>query len=125
MRLRPLAAALLTLGVVLMIALFWQFTEVYFLLGGDSVEPTDGQKSRYLWTASACVAAMFGGAAAGTLASSKVLGPMGGMGLLLAVIVALVFAVPQDRWVPDQPVRQLPDNYEPCYSGSNDCGPGG
>ncbi|MFI5428502.1 hypothetical protein [Aeromicrobium sp. UC242_57] len=124
-RLRALAIVLLCLGAALLLLLFWQFTDVYFVLGGDGVDPTAGQESRYLWTASACVAAMFGAAACGTLANSKVWGPLGGIGVVLAVVAAIVLAVPTDRWVPDPAPNELPSNYEPCFSGSNDCGPGG
>ncbi|WP_456694778.1 hypothetical protein [Aeromicrobium sp. P5_D10] len=125
MRLRPVAVALLSLGVVLLLVLFWQFLDVYFVLGGESADPSAAQGTRYVWTASACVVAMLGGTIAGTLATSKVLGALGGIGVVLAVIAGAVFVVPSDRWVRDDPVHQLPDDYEPCYSGSNDCGPGG
>lgn len=125
MRLRTLSTALLSLGVLLLIALFWQFLDVYFVLDGREVDPSPAQERRYVWTASACVAVMFAGAAMATLASRKVLGPLGGIGVLLAIIAAVVFSVPTGRWIPDPAVQQPPDNYQPCYSGSNDCGPGG
>ena len=106
---------------VLIVALFWQSLDVYFVLGGEAMEPTDREHTRYLVTASACGVS----AVAAVVAATR----NGGAGALVmslftlvgALVAAALFAVPTIDLHRDPVPNQLPNNYEPCYSGSNEC----
>lgn len=113
--------AALVIGLVLTFLLVWQFTDVYFVLDGQSDTPTDAQARRYVWTAALGLVSMASALLLATCASARGAIVASSIGLVLALIVAAVFAVPQDRWKPQPPVNELPDDYQPCYSGSNDC----
>lgn len=125
MHLRSWAISGICLSAVLMIALFWQFTDVYFVLDGGTVHPTPAQEARYLWTASCCLAVAVASAVFAFRAEGWRLQLVACIGVVLTLVGSAVLAIPHDRWVPDAPTHELPADYEPCYSGSNDCGPGG
>lgn len=123
-RSRLVSGFCLGVGIFSTLALVWQFTEVYFVFG-EVADPTASQVHRYVWTASICITAMVVSAVAALVAGSRWLGVPATIGVVLAVVVSFVFAVPSDRWKPDPPTYELPANYDPCYSGSDSCGPGG
>ena len=123
--LRAGAFMALVAGVVLALALVYQSFDVYFTLGGEAVVPTDAEESRYVWTVGAGLAAMVACLVLAVMASSTGLGWCGGAGIIVTLILAAVFAVPQDRWRSEPPTYDLPKNYTPCHSGSDDCGAGG
>ena len=120
--LRVAAAMAVAAGVVLALALVYQHLDVYFTFGGDPVVPSDAEESRYLWTAGAGLAVMAAGLVLALLGSSKRLCWCSAAGVVVTLILAGVFPVPQDRWRPDPPTYDLPENYTPCYSGSQGCG---
>lgn len=126
MRSRPLAISLVCAATGLLLVLGWQFVSVYFVLDGETVHPTPAQESRYLWTASCCLAAAVAGAVFAFRAEGWRLQLVACIGVVVTLVGAVVLAVPSDRWFPDAPpTHELPADYEPCFSGSNDCGPGG
>jgi len=125
---RPLALALdVVLGIgslVLAAGLFFQFLDVYLAFFGETASATDADGTRYLWTAAFAIAAPVVGfvlAAIGKRRGAAIAFVAVG---LLCVLSAAVFAVPQGRFTPAPVEHNLPSNYVPCYSGSNDC-PGG
>ena len=123
--LRVGAGAALAVGITLTVALVYQQLDVYFTFGGETVVPTDAQETRYVWTAGAGIVAMAASLVLALIIPSRPLGWCAFAGVVVALIVAGVFPVPQDRWRPDPPTYEMPDNYTPCYSGSGDCGAGG
>lgn len=117
-RSHAVAWGLIAATMVLIFALFYQGMDVYFLASED---PTREQSTRYVWTASLCVACAAGAVVAATIAGRRAAGVTCVVMLLLALLAAAMFAVPQDRFRPEPQEYPLPDNYEPCFSGSNEC----
>jgi peptidoglycan/LPS O-acetylase OafA/YrhL len=116
-----LPAWCLILGtVVLVLALFWQNVEVYFTFG-DPIEPTAGDGTRWVWTASACVTVAVAAVVAAVVSGSRGMRWTSAITLVIALAAAVIFVVPHDRWSPPPKPNQLPTNYSPCYSGSNTC----
>lgn len=109
----------LTFGFVL--ALTWQAFDVYLVFGGESVEPTESQVTRYVWTASACVTSAVAAVVAATIAGARGARVTSVVGLVVAAGAAALFAVPTIDFSSDPEPHGLPHNYEPCYSGSNEC----
>ncbi|MEO6606554.1 MAG: DUF6234 family protein [Aeromicrobium sp.] len=112
---------LIVVAFALVLVLTWQALDVYFVFGGESVEPTDSQVSRYVWTASACVASALAAVVAAMIAGSRGARVTSVVGLVVAAGAAVLFAVPSIDFHPDPEPNRLPENYDPCYSGSNDC----
>ena len=115
------AWAFIVLTIVLIVALFWQLFDVYFVLGGEAVEPTDREHTRYLVTASACGVSAVAAVVAATRSGRTGARVMSLLTLVGALVAAALFAVPTIDLDRDPVPNQLPDNYEPCYSGSNEC----
>jgi peptidoglycan/LPS O-acetylase OafA/YrhL len=112
-------------GALLLGLLFFQFVDVYFTIW-TSVVIDDADIRRYAVTATSCVIALGAALLAALAARRSKLAWLAGVLLVLGIVAALLFAVPQGRWTPVEPGPEpLPSNYEPCYSGSNDCGGGG
>lgn len=117
---RGVEVAGLGLGVLLVVALFFQFLDVNLSLYGDQPPPTAAQETRYVVTAVACLALVLAGTvAAGVARHIGVLG-LGIVLLFVAAVAAVVLAVPGDRFEYEPPRQERPA-YEPCYSGSGDC----
>ncbi|AEE45561.1 DUF6234 family protein [Cellulomonas fimi] len=117
---RGVEVAGLGLGVLLVVALFFQFLDVNLSLYGDQPPPTAADGSRYVVTAVACLSLVLAGTvAAGVGRHIGVLG-LGIVLLLVAAVAAVVLAVPGDRFEYEPPRQERPA-YEPCYSGSGDC----
>src|SRR5688500_10347582 len=110
-----------SLTFVLVLALMWQALDVYLVFDGSSVVPTDGQATRYVWTASACVIFAVVAVIAATRGGSRAAGVTATIGIVVALAAALILSVPQDRFRPEAERQPLPADYEPCYSGSNEC----
>ena len=123
--LRLAGAMALVVGIILAVALVYQQMDVYFTFGGETVVTTEAEGTRYVWTAGAGIFAMALCLALGLIVSSRPLGRCGFVGIIVVLVLAGVFPVPRDRWQPDPPTYDLPQNYTPCYSGSQECGAGG
>jgi hypothetical protein len=111
-------------GILLAGVIFFQYLDVYFTLGAPAVID-DGDSPRYEATASACVAALGASLLLALFARRWELAWVAGVVLVVGLIVAFLFAVPQERWAPADESHPLPTNYEPCYSGSRTCAGGG
>ncbi|GAA3536363.1 hypothetical protein GCM10022234_36490 [Aeromicrobium panaciterrae] len=116
-----LAWAFIVVTLVLIVALFWQLLDVYFVLGGEAVEPTDREHTRYLVTASACGVSAVAAVIAATKGGRAGTRVMSLITFVAALVAATLFAVPTIDLHRDPAPNRLPDNYEPCYSGSNEC----
>ena len=109
----------MTIGLVL--ALFWQFLDVYFTLGPDPPTPTASDGTRWAWTASACVTAGVIAALVAIGSRSTGMRWTSAITLVIAVVASVVFIVPQNRWHHAPRPNELPTGYTPCHSGSNTC----
>ena len=118
------AVAAVWVGFLLALTLVYQQFDVYFTLG-ETVVPTQAEKTRYLWTAGLGLSAMVLGLVLALIKGSGRLAWCSAAGIIVLLVVAGVFAVPHDRWRPDPPTYERPSNYTPCHSGSQDCGAGG
>ncbi|QCB94503.1 DUF6234 family protein [Cellulomonas shaoxiangyii] len=120
-RARPLASLCLTLGAILVAAVFVQWWDVYFSIGVPANAPTEAEANRYVVTAGACLLLLV----VGTVAARRyVLTAFGMVPFVVGVAVAALFAVPSDRWEREPPPP--PADRPICRSGggSDDC-PGG
>lgn len=116
---------LLALGIVLIALLPVQWFAAYFTIW-TPVTIDEGEMRLYAVTASACLITLGSSLVLAFVARRRGLAWASGLLLIVGIAAVLVFAVPQARWVQVDDVPQpLPSNYEPCYSGSNDCGGGG
>jgi hypothetical protein len=112
-------------GILLSGLLFFQFIDVYFTIWTPAVVE-DADIRRYQMTATLCLIALGASFIAALVARHRKLAWLAGVVLVLGIGATLLFAVPQGRWTPLEPSPEpLPSNYEPCYSGSNNCGGGG
>jgi hypothetical protein len=112
-------------GTVFIGLLFFQFLDVYFTIWTPAVVE-DADIRRYGMTATLCLIALGVSLIAALAARRRKLALLAGVVLVLGIGASLLFAVPQGRWTPVEPTQEpLPSNYEPCYSGSNNCGGGG
>ncbi|MET0932985.1 MAG: DUF6234 family protein [Mycetocola sp.] len=119
------AGVLLATGVVLTVVLCAQFFDAYFSIWVPAViEESDVR--RYDVTASVCILSLVLSGVLAWAARRRKLVRWAAVLLGIGLVVATLFSVPQGRWVPEEAEPPpLPANYEPCYSGSNDCGGGG
>ena len=108
-------------GVLLIGLLFFQFVDVYFTIWTPAVVG-EGDIRRYDVTAAICVIALGAALVAALVARRWELAWVAGVLLVIGIVAALLFAVPQGRWMSvENDPAPLPSNYQPCYSGSNDC----
>lgn len=110
---------LLTIGLVL--ALFWQLVDVYFTLDADPPERTAADGTRWVWTASACVAVAVTAMVVAIGSRSTGMRWTSAITLVIAVVASAAFVVPRDRFNTPPKPHELPPGYTPCYSGSNTC----
>lgn len=116
----------LGLGVVLVGALFLQYLYVYLTFFGEVPEPTAADGVRYLVTAGTCLALVLAGLVAAAVAHHRGVLNLAIVALVVAVVAAAVFAVPEGRWTdPGPPAERPRPAFEPCYSGSGECEGGG
>lgn len=108
-------------GAVLVLVLFWQYLDVYLAFFGEQnvADPEDG--TRYVVTASACVALLLAGTVAAVVGRHAGAAVLGTGLLVVGLVAALLFAVPSDRFAVDPPDHRAGPDYVPCYSGSGDC----
>ena len=121
-------------GVVLVASLLWQYFRAYFTIEGAAPQPTAGQISDYEVTAAASIVVSIASLVVAIMlarsvrrASAIVLVAFAGFGVVITLAAALVFSIPQNRWLHPQPVpgspvdTNLPASQTPCYSGSGTC----
>jgi hypothetical protein len=121
---RGTGIGLLMLEPLVVLALLWEYLDVYLTFGGDPVEASSADGHRYVVTVIVCLTCPVVALVAATLCRSRRLLWWAAAGLVVALAAGFLFAVPNDRFERDDPALPLPPDYTPCYSGSNDC-PGG
>lgn len=111
-------------GAALIPVLFWQYVDVYLAFFGEQnvASPADG--TRYVVTASSCLALLLVGTAAAIIGEHTRAVVAGTALLVVGLVAAFLLAVPSDRFAADPPDNRPGPDYVPCYSGSGDC-PGG
>jgi amino acid transporter len=111
------ARAFLGVGVVAVPALVWQWLDVY-LAFGEIPTPSHAQIIRFRVTATLAIAAMLVALVLALREDRKWLARGSGVGLVVAVAVAVVFAVPSIdlHREPEQDGRPVDDT--PCFSGT-------
>lgn len=117
------SGVLLLVGGLLIGVIFLQWLSTYFVIWGSPVV-TDSGIQNYEVTASACLLILVSACILAIVGGNRPLAWATGIFLVVGVVAALIFAIPQGRWEPHSEPKPLPTDYQPCYSGSNDC-PGG
>jgi hypothetical protein len=112
---RIVAAALLTVGGALGLLLFVQWFEVYFTIWETPVV-SEADGTRYLWTAGTALVLLAAAIVLAAIRRERRRGILGGVLLVVTVLFAILFQVPEDRWLPE-PANPVPDNteYLPCF----------
>ncbi len=118
---RGLEVGCLGLGVVLIVALFFQYLDIYFMMFDTKPVVTPYDEHRYLVTVTACVALLVIGAVAALVGGHPRVFVLGLVLLVVGLLAAALFAVPTGRWSPEPADVGPGPDYHPCYSGSNDC----
>jgi len=120
------AVLCLTVGAGLVGALLFQYVDVYFAISGQRNVATAAQATRYEITAALCVALLVAGIVAAVVGERGGLAALGTVLLVVGAGVAVVLAVPADRWHTDARVTEPAPRGPICRSGgdSDDC-PGG
>ena len=108
-------ATLLTVGGALGLLLFVQWFDVYFTIWETPVV-SEADGTRYLWTAGVALVLLAAAIAIAAIRRQRRLGILGGVLLVVTVLFAILFQVPEDRWLPE-PANPVPDNteYLPCF----------
>jgi hypothetical protein len=126
-----LGSTLFLVGVVvtlpaLIVAMAFTWLGAYFTIEG-SADVTPSEIGTY--DALAAVSVVLGVAGLAVSGAGKRWGFLVAVSVVLgaAVIAVLLFAVPRDAWFSTTTPKQshLPSDYQPCYSDSPVCGPGG
>lgn len=114
------------LGLLLVVALFWQYLEVYLTFFGEVPDPTAADGARYVVTAGTCLGLVLAGLVAAALARHRGVLSLAVVALVVSVVAAAVLAVPAGRWTDAVRTPEPPrPAFEPCYSGSGECEGGG
>jgi hypothetical protein len=116
-RFTVLIATLCTIAAgALAIGLVAQFLDVYFAIWTPAPPPTSADGERYAWTAGAMVVLAAAGVAAAALSRVRALLITTVVVAGLGVAIALLFQVPQGRFVPrEAPAPAVDDDYVPCF----------
>jgi len=100
----------------LAIGLVGQFLDVYFAIWTPAPPPTSADGERYSWTAGPMVVLAAAAVAASALSRVRALLVTTVVVAVLGVGIALVFQVPQGRFVPrEAPAPAVDDHYVPCF----------
>ena len=118
-----ISGVLLLVGGLLIGVLFMQWFTTYFVIWGSPVVTESGIQN-YEVTASACLLLLVGACVLAIAGRNRPLAWATGIFLVVGLVAALIFAIPQGRWEAHSEPKPLPSDYQPCFSGSNDC-PGG
>lgn len=106
-------------GALLVVLLFFQHLEVYLTFFGEVAVAEPEHGTRYVVTALTCLALLVVGTVCAIATGRRGLTWTGAVLLVVGVAVAMLFAVPNDRW--ERQPEPRPANTGPvCYSGS-DC----
>ena len=116
--------ALLVGAIVVVFGMFVNFLTVYLEIWGGTPTVTQKAVVTYQVLAGVAITLSVGGMILGFARGRVGFGVTHVALLLVVLIAATVFAVPQYSSQPKPRQHHLPSNYVPCYSGSNDC-PGG
>ncbi len=117
---RALETVGLGFGSVLVVALVWQWLDVYLTFFGELPDPGPGDGTRSVVTATASVTLVATGFLAAVGAGHHRIAVLGVVLLGVALAAASLLAVPSDRW-DREPVERSVPAHEPCVSGSGDC----
>ncbi len=116
--------ALLVVGSALAFALPTQWLDVYFAIWDAPPPPTPEDGIRYLWTGGLALAFLLAALVVAVVRRGRGLIVLTAVALGCAVIGALLFQVPQGRFVPrPAPVEDVRD-HPVCFGTTGDC-PGG
>lgn len=114
----------LAIGGSLAFALAWQWSDVYFTLGGEAVEPSPAAADRYLLTAGIALAFLVLALVLAAVRRRAGMIWLTVAALGLAVLAALVFQVPQGRFFVSENPAPYNSDAPVCFGTSGDC-PGG
>ena len=116
-RITVLIATLCTIAAgALAIGLVAQFLDVYFAIWTPAPPPTAADGERYAWTAGGMVVLAVGAVTAAALSRVRALLITTVVVAVLGVGIALLFQVPQGRFVPrEAPAPAVDDDYVPCF----------
>lgn len=125
---RPRAVAaivitfLLAVGASGVSALILNWLNIYFRLFGTTPEPSASDADTYLRTAGLVVVVPVVCLVVAIVFNARSLVVLSAVFLVGWSLAAVILAVPQDRFTPG-PETPAPvnSNYQPCYSGSNNC----
>lgn len=118
------AVVLLVVGGVAALALPAHWASVYFRIWSDPVVATPEQGDRYLAIAATSVGCLLIAVVAAILARRRALVWLTAIAFALALLAALVFQVPQGRFVPQPAPADDGGPHPVCFGTSGDC-PGG
>ncbi len=108
--------AALVIGGTLIVALFWQYIDIYFALFGTEVTVTDADGTRYLVTAALAITLLIVAAIIGGIRRVRSLLGWGIALAILALLAAFVLQVPAGRfWVDPGGGPPIDDDYVPCF----------
>jgi hypothetical protein len=116
-RMSVLTGPVLTVaGGALILALLVQWLDVYFTLWNTEPVVTEADGWRYVWTAGSAVTLLAAAAVVNAMRGRRSLTVLSGTLLATALLAALLFAVPADRWFPPTPdPAPVNDDYVPCF----------
>jgi len=116
-RITVLIATLCTIAAgALAIGLVAQFLDVYFAIWTPAPPPTAADGERYAWTAGGMVVLAVGAVTAAALSRVRAVLITTVVVAVLGVGIALLFQVPQGRFVPrEAPAPAVDDDYVPCF----------
>lgn len=118
------AVVLLVVGGVAALALPAHWASVYFRIWSDPVEATPEQGDRYVAIAATAVGCLLIAVAAAIFARRRAVVWLTTIAFALALLAALVFQVPEDRFAPQPAPADDGRPHPVCYGTSGDC-PGG
>ncbi|MFK4760639.1 hypothetical protein ACI3KS_06860 [Microbacterium sp. ZW T5_45] len=117
------SALALAAGTVLTVCLPLEGFLVYFSISTAAEPPTPAEIARYEWTAAGALLLLAAAIVLSAIRRRGGLVVLSTVALLFAVVVANVFAVPRDRFLPAPPPDVVYDG-PVCFGTSGDC-PGG
>ena len=125
---RPRAMAAIVITFLLAVgasgasALILNWLNIYFRLFGTTPEPSASDADTYLRTAGLVVVVPVVCVVVAIVFNARSLVVLSAVFLVGWSLAAVILAVPQDRFTP-RPETPAPvsSNYQPCYSGSNNC----
>ena len=125
---RPRAVAAIVITFLLAVgasgasALILNWLNIYFRLFGTTPEPSASDADTYLRTAGLVVVVPIVCLVVAIVFNARSLVVLSAVFLVGWSLAAVILAVPQDRFTPaPETPAPVSSNYQPCYSGSNNC----